>query len=212
MLVSATAEFRPHPVPVASPVKTHDVNRNGLSNTHKSAGPAPDRRRFLCKRSARNKKTRKLPAPVVYEGEAVASGIYLPEYGVRVPWGISKEALYRLIPSSALHRTGNWPQLRFTLLGVRALYGFNFVSSEGRLNAIRFDGCTPRRRTYRRAALRFIAALGVPNFVDHSLQGHQAWRYGETFVQHVAMRRAWREEGDNRVHLVHHEIWVYCCG
>lgn len=209
MLVSDQAESPPRLVPVASPVKTHDVNRKTPSSQYASLDPVSDRR-FLRKRSPRKKTTRLRAAPIACEGEAVVGGVYVPEYGVRIPWGITRDALYRLIPASAFRRSGCWPALRFTLLGVRALYGFDFVTRDGRLSAVRFDGWTPRRRAYRKAAHRLCSALGVPNFVDLSQHGQQVWRYGWVCVEHVAFRKAWRHEHGECIRIAVHEISVWC--
>lgn len=125
-------------------------------------------------------------------------GIPVPEYGLRVPWGITREQLYALIPRRHFRsRCDCWPRLRFTLYGVRADYLFNFVSrSDGRLSAVGFSDATPRARAYVRCRTMQRARLGRPNSVD----GHRqdTWRRDAGWICH-AFSSYWRPP-DERIH------------
>lgn len=145
------------------------------------------------------------PAPIA---GSLADGVFVPEYGVRIPWGITRQDLFVLIPRHAFRRTGCWPTLRFTLFGVTKVYGFNFYSRNDGLRAIQSDRRTPRRRMYRRIGHQLIAALGRPNFVDLSLHGQQTWVFGDIVVEQVQMVRGRR--GDAlEIAVQHHLLHVY---
>ena len=152
--------------------------------------------RYRLRACRRNPIRRRSPRPVstplpIPTHDTLVDGIFIPEYGVLVPWGIQRDALFRLIPRSAFRRTGHWPTLRFTLFGVTCVHGFNFCRGDG-LHAVQFDCRAPRRRTYRRYANQLIAALGRPNFVDYSTGGQQTWLFGRTVVEQVAFSRGRR--------------------
>jgi hypothetical protein len=56
-------------------------------------------------------------------------GIEIPEHGVFLPWLISESELYLAIPRDHFSfSSGGWPLLRFTALGIDAIFGFNFVT------------------------------------------------------------------------------------
>lgn len=56
-------------------------------------------------------------------------GIRVDDFDVHVPWLVSEAELFDLIPEKAFSRSiAGWPMLQFTLLGVKALFGFNFVT------------------------------------------------------------------------------------
>lgn len=135
-----------------------------------------------------------------------ADGFAVPEYGVRIPWGITREALFRLIPREVFQRKDHWPTLRFTLFGVTKVYGFNFCGDGDGLRIVQFDGLTPRRREFQRIGHVLIAVLGRPNAVDRSLHIQQSWLFGEVVVEQVAMLRGCRGRALDtayQCHLLH---------
>lgn len=56
-------------------------------------------------------------------------GFDVPEYQTRIPWLISEADLYERIPRSVFdYSLAGWPVLHFTVFGIKAAYGFNFVT------------------------------------------------------------------------------------
>jgi hypothetical protein len=127
-------------------------------------------------------------------------GAYVPEYGVRVPWGITRAELFELIPREAFNlRWRCWPRLRFTLCGVTAVYAFNFVSRDGRLCELQHYGETPRRRAFAASRQRQHACLGLPNRVDG--RGQSTW--GDSQVWFCNSIHPYRRPPDPRAHQTH---------
>ena len=119
--------------------------------------------------------------------ERLQIGFDVAQLGVFVPWLISKNDLYTLIPKSQFTTSagGCWPQLKFSLFGFEALFDLNFVSDPaGRLTEIRLCNYHPRklRRAFRSSSRFLVAALGTPNLVSIS-RGQLSWGFGELRVQ-----------------------------
>ncbi|MBX9401077.1 hypothetical protein K4L06_07105 [Lysobacter sp. BMK333-48F3] len=105
-------------------------------------------------------------------------GIPVPEYGVVVPWGITRSDLYDLIPSEHFEPCHHGPTvLRFTLFGYRAPYWFNFVS-RGWLSEVQLFRRHRRRRVlmpeFRRSAQALRAALPPPRM---DIAQAQIWEF-----------------------------------
>ena len=170
-------------------------------------------------RALRSYRPRHCPAPIaptsalpeIPRQETLAAlheGVYVPEYGLRIPWGIARDALFRLIPREAFNLQWRcWPRLRFTLCGVTAVYAFNFVSRGGRLCELQYYGTTPRRRSLMRTQRLQRACLGLPNKVDGFNQYtwgdrqvwlcnsiHTCWRPPDPRSQQVHALTLWRRD------------------
>jgi hypothetical protein len=115
------------------------------------------------------------------------NGFDVPSFEVFVPWHITKTELYELIPKKhfSVSAGGFWPQLEFSLFGLVALFGFNFVSStKGELTEIQLCTYHSRRlrRIFRKSAHVLVEALGTPNLVNIP-RGQLSWRYGELRIE-----------------------------
>lgn len=111
--------------------------------------------------------------------DSLKDGFFVPEFDVFVPWFISKEQLFSLIPECefGISPVGCWPQLKFTMLGFEALFALNFVSdSEGRLVEVQFCNYHKRklRRSFRTSVRALRRVLGTPNLVNIS-RGQLSW-------------------------------------
>lgn len=117
-------------------------------------------------------------------------GIDIPEYATRVPWLITQPELYGLVPPEAFTASpGDWPMLRFTLLGVTATFGFNFRSHpEGRLLGVDFNDPDEKGidERFRGASVALLARLGDPNDVNMPEYHHLMWRDEHVWVDHSA--------------------------
>jgi len=139
----------------------------------------------------------------------LSDGIAVERLGVSIPWLVTKDELFRLIPESEFHISegGCWPMLRFKLLGFSAVWGFNFVSrGGGRLVELQFRNCnyhTPKR-SYRRSHSHLQRALGKPGMVDGTWQ--QTWRVGRIWIDnYVSPGTNFRTLGKVPVHTL--SIW-----
>lgn len=132
--------------------------------------------------------------------DALHEGVHVPEYGLRIPWGVTREELFRLIPREAfdLHWP-RWPRLRFTLCGVTAVYAFNFVSRGNRLCEVQHYDATPRWRRLIRTQRLQRACLGPPNLVD--LPGQYDW--GDRQVWLCNSMHRYHRPPDPRAHQTH---------
>lgn len=123
---------------------------------------------------------------------SLSQGIDIPNLNIFIPWLISKDELFEIIPYSyfVMSQGSEWPTLRFSLLGFAAAWGFNFVShSESKLTELQFrnDKLHSPKRTYRRSQSKLQNSLGRPNFVDHGFLGQQIWNIDNIWVDnHLA--------------------------
>ena len=115
----------------------------------------------------------------------------MPEFAVFVPWLILESDLYRLIPERAFtDSVGGWPMLRFTLRGVTAVFGFNFVTDDaGRFTEVQrlndaLDAMR-KRRSFRSASATLREHLGPPNVVDMPEFDHLRWDDGRVWVDNA---------------------------
>ncbi|MDG4596692.1 MAG: hypothetical protein P9F75_13565 [Candidatus Contendobacter sp.] len=112
----------------------------------------------------------------------------MPELGAFVPWLIREPDLYPLIPEGAFTiSVGGWPMLRFTLLGVTAVWGFNFVTDQdGRFTEVQVHNNAPealrKRRSFRCSSAALRGHLGPPNVVDMPEFDHLRWDNGRVWV------------------------------
>lgn len=112
------------------------------------------------------------------------SGIFLESVGVRIPWLISEPDLFQIVPENAFTRSGNWPMLRCTVLGMDLVWGFNFVTHDKDLfiglrfdSYDRWDGKTSKE-TFAEASTRLLVEFGPPNRVnepDSRLRWQDDW-------------------------------------
>lgn len=122
---------------------------------------------------------------------ALHDGIPVPEFDAFVPWLIHEPDLYRLIPEGAFTvSVGGWPLLRFTLLGVKAVFGFNFVTDRARrLTEVQVFDSTPeamrRRRAFRVSSAALRSQLGPPNVVDSPEFDHLRWDDGRVWIDNA---------------------------
>jgi hypothetical protein len=118
------------------------------------------------------------------------SGIDVPEYATHIPWLITEAELSERFPAGALCTSpGGWLQLRFTILGVNAVFGFNFVSHpEGRLLKVQF--CAPAGpevdEVFAANAATLRGELGEPNSVDLPDCHHLRWGDDRVSVDYSA--------------------------
>lgn len=129
---------------------------------------------------------------VASQWNSLANGILVVEYGVTIPWHISRDELYSLIAQSSFSISvgGCWPELEFSLFGFRAVFGFNFVSDPlERLTEIQYMNYHPRklRRTFRKSGKLLPEALGRPNIVDSSRR-QQTWRRDGVQIQNYVSK------------------------
>jgi hypothetical protein len=115
------------------------------------------------------------------------NGFDVPSFEVFVPWHITETELYELIPKKhfSVSAGGCWPQLEFSLFGLVALFGFNFVSStKSQLTEIQLRTYHSRRlrRIFRKSAHVLVEALGTPNLVNIP-RGQLSWRYEELRIE-----------------------------
>jgi hypothetical protein len=116
-------------------------------------------------------------------------GIEVPEYATRVPWLVTKPQLREYLPAGALSESRGWPLLRFTLLGVNATFGFNFIwHPESRLLAVGFDAPTGADidAVFAANATALRSRLGEPNTVNHPDSHHLMWRDERVWVNYSA--------------------------
>jgi hypothetical protein len=118
----------------------------------------------------------------------LSKGIYIEQYDVLIPWHITRDKLYQLIPEQQFQITegGYWPALRFRFLGYSALWTFNFVSDDlCRFTELQFfnNKRSSVRRTYRRSSPLFQRALGRANNVDLARVGQQTWHKEEIWLR-----------------------------
>lgn len=106
------------------------------------------------------------------------AGIYVPEFGTRVPWLITENELFEYIPKDNFtFSLAGWPMLQCSILGVRALFGWNFVTHpDERLIELQFENSD--QETIKQTVLAVSDALrehlGEPNVV--SLPENQRWQ------------------------------------
>ena len=115
--------------------------------------------------------------------------IEVPEYATRIPWLITRSELATYVPAAFTTSSGGWPKLRFTLLGVTADYGFNFVSHpESKLLEVRFDEPDHEdiEEAFRATSAALREHLGNPNQVDHPEYHNLWWRDDHVWVHHSA--------------------------
>jgi len=116
----------------------------------------------------------------------VRAGIPIPEHDVVVPWGATESDLFALIPRTAFARSlGGWPTLRFTLLGIEGVFGFNFVTHpERRLIEVALASGEEWlraadekwfRREFTRLSRLLRRAMGKPNWIDLPRKRHRRW-------------------------------------
>jgi hypothetical protein len=117
-------------------------------------------------------------------------GIEVPEHATRVPWLITEPRLGEYLPTGALAASrGGWPQLQFTLLGVNATFGFDFVTHpEARLLAVAFDSpaCEDIGKVFGANSAALRDRLGDPNAVDLPGHHHLMWRDERVWVDYSA--------------------------
>ena len=118
--------------------------------------------------------------------ESLMDGFVVPEYGVFIPWFVTKNELFSLIPEKefTISSGGHWPELKFTLLGFEALFALNLVSdSQGRLVEVQFCNYRKRklRRTFRTSVRVLRRELGIPNRVNISW-GQMTWQFKDLQV------------------------------
>lgn len=117
-------------------------------------------------------------------------GIEVPEYATCVPWLITEPQLREYLPAGALATSrGGWPLLTFTLLGVSATFGFNFVwHPESRLLGVQFDAPTGADidAVFAANATALRSRLGEPNAVNHPDFHHLMWRDNRVSVNYSA--------------------------
>jgi hypothetical protein len=101
-------------------------------------------------------------------------GIPVPEHQTVIPWLISERDLYRLIPKDQFEfSSGGWPMLRFTLRGVRELFGWNFVTDpEARFTEIQFSNSDVNslNETFTSTSTLLRRHMGDPNRIDGRTQ------------------------------------------
>jgi hypothetical protein len=141
------------------------------------------------------------PDPNLLRDE-LGDGIKIPEYSVEVPWLVSRDELFEIVPKNlfSFSEAGNWPCLAFTLCGFHGLFGFNFVSDrKDRLTEIQFRNFRSKNlwRTFRRARDQLTAVLGRPNLVDKPL-GQQTWRADPLWIESFVTRQPEVSAGPRR--------------
>jgi hypothetical protein len=115
--------------------------------------------------------------------------IHIPEYGVGIPWLITASELTTYIPAGALTTSsGGWPQLRFTLFGITATFGLNFVSHpESKLLGVEFHNpADDTDATFRINSAALRRHLGDPNEIDNPEHHHLMWRDARVWVDYFA--------------------------
>jgi hypothetical protein len=150
-------------------------------------------------------------------------GIDVPEYGTHIPWLITEAELFQYAPGAFTYSSCGWPQLRFSLLGVTATFGFNFVTHpEAKLVGVQLDHCHEETadESFRTTSEALLANLGQPTKVDQPDFYHLRWRDDRLSVDnsvsdglmpdgerrgrvhslrvfyHAGMPRAWVASGD----------------
>lgn len=146
-------------------------------------------------------------------------GIGVPEYATRVPWLITEPQLGEYFPAGALVRSrGAWPQLQFTLLGVNATFGFDFLTHpEFRLLAVAFDASVGEDigEVFGANSAALRDRLGDPNAVN--LPDHQLmWRDERVWVNYSAsVPERPDTERKHRLSVCYHagrpRAWVPAC-
>ena len=137
--------------------------------------------------------------------ESLIDGFYVPEFEVFIPWFVGKDELFSLIPEIefSISAGGCWPQLRFTLLGFKELFGLNFVSdSQGRLVEIQYCNYHKRklRRSFRTTVRVLREKLGTPNLVNISW-GQITWQLKDLRVTSYITKSS--KSGKDRWREVH---------
>jgi hypothetical protein len=117
---------------------------------------------------------------------ALHDGVPVPEYGAFVPWLIDERELYLLIPRGKFSESvGGWPLPQFTLLGVTAVFGFNFITDPARRFAevqVYNDDSESMRESFRSSSEALRKQLGVPNSMDMLEFDHLRWEDGRVWV------------------------------
>jgi hypothetical protein len=112
-------------------------------------------------------------------------GIEIPEHGVFLPWLISESELYHAIPRNHFSFSpAGWPLLRFTVLGIDATFGFNFVTDPGeRLLGISYSDHDEELMEARFARLSLILANQLPESTC-SDEKSQMWFDDKVVIDH----------------------------
>jgi hypothetical protein len=111
-------------------------------------------------------------------------GIPIDDYSMVVPWLISESQLVKYIPVAEIdYSVAGWPQLKFTLFGITAVYGFNFVTDpQQRLTEVQYYNERPRSRvfSYRKFDRVLCCCFGMPN--TKGTETHRLWDGGSVII------------------------------
>lgn len=115
------------------------------------------------------------------------TGIWVPDYGVAIPWECTLPQLYRSIPRQRFETCAHGDTLlTFALLGHRATYWFNVL--DGSLKEVQLYRWTRNWRTitrgYRHSAAALRSSLGAGNVFDFA--DGQLWRCSGLTVENNA--------------------------
>jgi hypothetical protein len=134
--------------------------------------------------------------------ECFKIGIPVYEQGTVVPWLVPLSELGKYLPSNEMtYSIAGWPQFRFTLFGITAVYAFDFVTDpKERLIAVQYYNDRPRSRvnSYRRFDKALCSCYGMPNTAGTEI--HRVWDGGVVIVfNHLTVGRN-PNTGDAKYH------------
>lgn len=118
-----------------------------------------------------------------------SAGIPVPEYGLTIPWRITRPDLFDLIPRDRFETCLYGASvLRFTLFGYTAPFWFNFVT-QATLSEVQLFRWKPRWRAlkpdYRESAQALRGVLGPPDRLDQA--DGQLWHFPAVRVENSAV-------------------------
>lgn len=112
-------------------------------------------------------------------------GIEIPEHGVLLPWLIPESDLYQAINRDHFSLSpAGWPLLRFTILGIDATFGFNFVTDPAeRLLGVSYSDLDDQLMEERFSRWSLILADHLPE-PTYTEEKRQLWYDDKVVIDH----------------------------